>query len=183
MEIEKTKIEGLIILKPKIFGDDRGYFIEAYKNSFFKKHLPNVEFEQLNESKSAKGVLRGLHFQKSPFAQTKLCWVVVGEVLDVAVDLRKGSLTYGQHVSVRLSEHNKKQLLIPRGFAHGFVVLSDYAIFQYLVDNPYSKEHEGSIVYNDEELNIDWEIDPKLIILSERDKISKKFNNLKIQKI
>jgi len=178
MEIEKTKIKGLIILKPKIFGDDRGYFIEAHKKSFFNKHFPNIEFEQINESRSNKGVLRGLHFQKPPFAQTKLCRVVIGEVLDVAVDLRKGSATFGQYESVRLSGDNKKQLLIPNGFAHGFVVLSDFAIFQYLVDKPYSQEHEGSIIYNDKDLNIDWEIDSNFIKLSDRDKISKKFNNI-----
>lgn len=179
MEIKKTKIEGLFILEPKVFGDDRGYFIEAYKESFFKENFPKLKFNQVNESKSSKGVLRGIHFQKPPLDQTKLCRVILGEVLDVAVDLRKDSQTYGMYESFRLSGDNKKQLLIPSGFGHGFVVLSDFAVFQYYVDNPYSPEHEDGLIYNDADLNIDWEIDNSLIKLSERDNF---LDTLKIKK-
>jgi dTDP-4-dehydrorhamnose 3,5-epimerase len=179
LEIKKTKIEGLFILEPKVFGDDRGYFIEAYKESFFKENFPKLKFNQVNETKSSKGVLRGIHFQKPPLDQTKLCRVILGEVLDVAVDLRKDSQTYGMYESFRLSGDNKKQLLIPSGFGHGFVVLSDFAVFQYYVDNPYSPEHEGGLIYNDADLNIDWEIDNSLIKLSERDNF---LDTLKIKK-
>ena len=134
MEITKTSIEGLLIIKPKVFEDDRGYFMESYKDSFIKESFPDIHFIQDNESKSSYGVLRGLHFQKPPFEQTKLVRVIQGEVLDVAVDLRKDSETYGKWESIILSGENKKQFLVPKGFAHGFIVISDTAIFSYKVD-------------------------------------------------
>lgn len=169
MEIVKTSIEGLVIIQPKVFQDERGYFMESFKESFIKENFPDIHFIQDNESKSSYGVLRGLHFQKPPYEQTKLVRVVNGEVLDVAVDLRKNSLTYGKWESVILSSENKKQFLIPRGFAHGFVVLSKTAVFFYKVDNPYSPEHDCGIIYDDNKLNINWKIPKSDIILSKKD--------------
>ena len=169
MEIIKTSIEGLVIIQPRVFEDERGYFMESYKESFVKENFPYINFIQDNESKSTFGVLRGLHFQKPPFEQTKLVRVVEGEVLDVAVDLRKDSTTYGKWESIILSGENKKQFLIPRGFAHGFVVLSEYCVFSYKVDNPYSPIHEDGIRYNNNQLNIDWKIENHNIIVSNRD--------------
>lgn len=169
MEIIKTAIEGLVVLQPKVFKDQRGYFMESYKESFIKEHFPEVQFIQDNESKSSYGVIRGLHFQKPPFAQTKLVRVIEGEVLDVAVDLRKDSFTYGKWESINLSGTNKKQFLIPKGFAHGFSVLSDEAIISYKVDNIYSPEHDSGIYYADEQLNIDWKVAEKHIKLSRKD--------------
>ena len=139
MELVKTSIEGLVVIKPKVFQDERGYFMESFKESFIKKNFPDIKFIQDNESMSSYGVLRGLHFQNPPFEQTKLVRVIEGEVLDVAVDLRKNSLTYGKWESIVLSGKNKKQLFIPKGFAHGFVVLSEKAVFSYKVDNPIQK--------------------------------------------
>ena len=170
MEIVKTSIEGLVVIEPRVFEDERGYFMESYKESFIKKNFPNINFIQDNESKSNYGVLRGLHFQKAPFEQTKLVRVVDGEVLDVAVDLRKNSPTYGKWESILLSGENKKQFFIPKGFAHGFVVLSEKAIFSYKVDNVYNKDSDSGIKYDDKDLNINWQIDPKNIKISEKDK-------------
>ena len=170
MEIIKTAIEGLVVLQPKVIKDQRGYFMESYKESFIKEHFPEVQFIQDNESKSSYGVIRGLHFQKPPFAQTKLVRVIEGEVLDVAVDLRKGSATFGKSEAILLSAENKKQVFIPKGFAHGFAVLSDYAIFSYKVDHLYSPEHDTGIYYADEQLNIDWLIPIADRIVSEKDK-------------
>jgi dTDP-4-dehydrorhamnose 3,5-epimerase len=169
MEIVKTSIEGLVIIQPKVFEDERGYFMESYKESFIKENFPNIHFIQDNESKSSYGVLRGLHFQKPPFEQTKLIRVIDGEVLDVAVDLRESSPTYGKWESSILSSKNKKQFLIPRGFAHGFVVLSDLAIVGYKVDNIYAPEYESGILWNDSLLNIDWRIGREHIKVSVKD--------------
>ena len=170
MEILKTSIEDLLVLQPIIFQDQRGYFMEAYKETFIKENFSDIHFIQDNESRSSYGVLRGLHFQKPPYEQTKLVRVIEGQVLDVAVDLRLKSATYGKWESVILSGDNKKQFLIPKGFAHGFVILSEYAIFSYKVDNPYSPNHEEGIRYDNPKLNIDWKINNKDIILSDRDK-------------
>lgn len=170
MEIIQTNLEGVIIIQPKIYSDERGYFFESFSQRSFEQQVCKTTFVQDNESKSYYGVLRGLHFQKYPFAQSKLVRVVRGKVLDVAVDIRKGSPTFGRHVAVELSEENKCQFFIPRGFAHGFVVLSDEAVFQYKCDNFYAPAHEGAIVWNDPELAIDWHIPEERIILSEKDK-------------
>jgi dTDP-4-dehydrorhamnose 3,5-epimerase len=168
VKITGTNIEGLVILEPKVFGDARGYFMETFQKDTFNSNVTETEFIQDNESKSSRGVLRGLHFQLPPYQQAKLVRVIEGEVLDVAVDLRKNSKTYGQHHSILLSGENKKQFFVPRGFAHGFVVLSETAIFSYKVDNIYAPTHDFGIMWNDETLNIDWNID--LIQLSEKDK-------------
>lgn len=175
MEVVKTSIEDLVIIQPKVFEDDRGYFMESFQEFDFKKIFPNIHFIQDNESKSTYGVLRGLHFQKHPFEQTKLVRVIDGEVLDVAVDLRENSPTYGKWESVVLSGENKKQFLIPKGFAHGFIVLSNTAIFHYKVDEPYKKEFEDRISFDDPDLNIDWKISRSSIVLSDRDKVKKRF--------
>lgn len=176
MKIINTKIKDLFILEPNVFGDNRGYFMEAYKEAWFKDNFPAIHFIQDNESQSTKGVLRGLHYQKGEFAQTKLVRVIQGEVLDVAVDYRKDSPTYGQHVSAILSAENKTQFLIPKGFAHGFLVLSNTAIFSYKVDAPYSPEHEAGIIWNDPTLNIDWQLKEEEIILSDKDKVLPAFS-------
>ena len=170
MQTIKTDIEGVFILKPQIFNDERGYFFESFSQREFEEKVCKTIFVQDNESKSSYGVVRGLHFQKPPFAQSKLVRVIKGAVLDIAVDIRKDSPTYGKHVAVELTEENKLQLFIPRGFAHGFSVLSNEAIFQYKCDNFYNKESEGSILWNDDLLNINWKIPTKNIILSEKDK-------------
>ena len=169
MEIIKTSIEGLVLIQPKVFEDERGNFIEFYKESFLNDHFPGIHFIQDNESISSYGVLRGLHFQKPPFEQTKLVRVVQGEILDVAVDLRKDSSTYGKWESFILSGENKRQILIPRGFAHGFVVQSEEAIVSYKVDSYYNKEYESGIRFDDKSLNINWEIDSKSIKLNTKD--------------
>lgn len=169
MEYKKTSIEGVYILEPKVFNDARGYFFEAWKKADFEENVCKTEFIQDNESKSSYGVLRGLHYQKGDYSQAKLVRVIKGKVLDVAVDIRKDSPTFGQHVMVELSEENKRQFFIPRGFAHGFLVLSDEAIFTYKVDNVYSPQNEAGILYNDPDLNIQWPIDAKDIILSDKD--------------
>ena len=170
MNIIKTHIEGVVIIEPRIFEDARGYFFESYNKQVFDAEVCPVEFVQDNESCSTYGVMRGLHFQRPPFAQAKLVRCVKGKVLDVAVDIRKGSPTYGQHVAVELSEENHRQFFIPRGFAHGFAVLSDIAVFQYKCDNYYHPEADGGISILDESLNIDWKIDPAKAILSPKDK-------------
>ena len=170
MNVIKSDIEGLFIIEPKVFGDHRGYFFESFSERDFNSQVCQVRFVQDNESKSRYGVLRGLHFQKPPYAQSKLVRVVKGAVLDVAVDIRMGSPTFGRHVAVELTEDNHRQFFISRGFAHGFVVLSDEVIFQYKCDNFYEPESEGAIAWNDPALGIDWKIPAEDIILSEKDK-------------
>lgn len=169
MNVIKTDIEGVLILEPKVFGDHRGYFFESFSQRDFNSKVREVKFVQDNESKSCYGVLRGLHFQKPPHAQSKLVRVVKGAVLDVAVDIRKGSPTFGKHVAVELSDENHRQFFIPRGFAHGFVVLSDEVIFQYKCDDFYAPECEGAIAWDDPDLGIDWRVPAGEIILSAKD--------------
>ena len=170
MEVIKTELEGVVILEPRLFKDDRGYFFESFSQREFDEKVRPVKFVQDNESKSVYGVLRGLHFQKPPFAQSKLVRVIQGAVLDVAVDIRVGSLTYGKHVAVELTAENHRQLFIPRGFAHGFSVLTDEVVFQYKCDNFYAPQSEGAIAWNDSALGIDWRIPEASVILSEKDK-------------
>lgn len=177
MEYEETSIKGVWILTPKVFNDNRGYFFEAWKKSDFEAHVGKVDFIQDNESKSSYGVLRGLHYQKGEYSQAKLVRVIKGKVLDVAVDLRKSSPTFGKHVMVELSEDNKRQLFIPRGFAHGFLVLSPEAIFTYKVDNIYAPAHEASIRWNDPQISINWPIDQKDVVTSPKDLEGKKFKD------
>ena len=179
MEIIKTSIEGLVIIQPKIFQDERGYFMESYKESVIKENFPDIHFIQDNESKSSYGVLRGLHFQRPPFEQTKLVRVIDGEVLDVAVDLRIDSPTYGKWESIILSGENKKQFFIPKGFAHGFIVLSKEAVFSYKVDNPYAPNYESGIKFNDETLNINWKLPIEEIIVSSKDLSLKEISSKK----
>ena len=171
-------IEGVIIIEPRIFKDDRGYFFESFSQREFEEKVCKTTFVQDNESKSGYGVLRGLHFQKPPFAQSKLVRVIKGAVLDVAVDIRKGSPTFGQYVSVELTGDNHRQFFIPRGFAHGFSVLSEEVIFQYKCDNFYSPQSEGAIAWNDPDLNIDWRIPVEEVILSEKDSKHPKLKDL-----
>ena len=170
MNIIKTEIEGVVIIEPRIFTDARGYFFESFSERDFCKEVREVRFVQDNESKSSYGVMRGLHFQRPPFTQSKLVRVIKGAVLDVAVDIRKGSPTYGKHVAVELTEDNHRQFFVPRGFAHGFAVLSDEAIFQYKCDNFYAPQADGGISILDESLGIDWRIPIDKAILSEKDK-------------
>ncbi|MFR9542664.1 MAG: dTDP-4-dehydrorhamnose 3,5-epimerase [Rikenellaceae bacterium] len=172
MEAIKTELEGVFIIEPRVFGDERGYFFESFSQREFEEKVCKTTFIQDNQSYSRYGVLRGLHFQKAPYAQSKLVRVTKGKVIDVAVDIRKGSPTYGKYVAVELSEDNHRQLFIPRGFAHGFVVLSEEAIFQYKCDNFYSKESEGAIMWNDPDLGIDWGISEADAILSDKDKLN-----------
>ena len=169
MEYIKTEIAGVFIIEPRVFSDARGYFMEAWKEAEFNEHVGPVKFIQDNESKSSYGVLRGLHYQMGTFSQSKLVRVIKGRVLDVAVDIRKSSPTFGKHVMVELSEDNKRQFFIPRGFAHGFLVLSEEAIFTYKVDNPYAPSEEAGICWNDPELAIEWPIDPAVVQTSEKD--------------
>lgn len=178
MEIIKTSIEDLFVLNPKTHEDERGYFMESYKEQFFKDHFPELKFIQDNESKSSYGVLRGLHFQKPPFSQTKLVRVIQGKVLDIAVDLRSDSKTFGKHETIILSGNNKKQLLIPKGFAHGFIVLSDNAIFSYKVDNVYDQNSDSGVYFADNDLNIDWKVKNKDIKVSTKDKNLQYFKDL-----
>ena len=176
MEYEETAIQGVWTITPKVFDDARGYFFEVWKQSDFDAHIGHhVEFIQDNESKSSYGVLRGLHYQKGAYSQAKLVRVIKGKVLDVAVDLRKSSPTFGKHVMVELSEDNKRQLFIPRGFAHGFLVRRPEAIFTYKVDNIYAPQHEASIRWNDETIGIHWPIDPKDVPTSPKDLKGKSF--------
>jgi dTDP-4-dehydrorhamnose 3,5-epimerase len=179
MEIIKTPLEGLVVIQPKVFEDERGYFMESYKESFIKDNFPLLNFVQDNESKSSYGVLRGLHFQNPPYEQTKLIRVVEGEIQDVVVDLRKDSTSYGKHFSIILNSEEKKQLLVPKGFAHGFLTLSKKATIQYKVDNYYSKEHDDGIFFNSEKLKIPWKIDLSRIFISKKDL---KLNKFKAQK-
>ena len=169
MEYKETKIKGVFIIEPKVFQDARGYFMEAWKQAEFDEHVGRTVFIQDNESKSSFGVLRGLHYQKGDASQAKLVRVIKGKVLDVAVDIRKSSPTFGQHVMVELSEENKRQFFIPRGFAHGFLVLSEEAIFTYKVDNPYAPQADAGIRWNDPDLGIEWPIDPAKVLTSEKD--------------
>lgn len=169
MNIIKTSIEGIVIIEPRLFKDERGYFFESFNQREFEEKVFKTTFVQDNESKSSYGMIRGLHYQKPPFAQSKLVRVIKGAVLDVAVDIRKGSPTFGQHVAVELTEENHRQFFIPRGFAHGFSVLSEEVIFQYKCDEFYHPEAEGAIAWNDTELGIDWKIPRDKVILSEKD--------------
>lgn len=182
MNYIQTEIDGVWIIEPKVFSDDRGYFMEAFKKEEFETNVGKVNFIQDNESKSSFGVLRGLHYQKGEFSQAKLVRVIKGKVLDVAVDLRKSSSTFGKHVSVELSEDNKRQFYIPRGFAHGFLVLSQEAIFTYKVDNIYAPQAEASVLYCDKDLAINWPIAKEKIIMSVKDKNALPFKNAEIFK-
>lgn len=169
MEYRETSLKGVYVIEPRVFADQRGYFFESWKQEEFNEHVGPVHFIQDNESKSSRGVLRGLHFQKGPFSQAKLVRVIKGTVLDVAVDIRRSSPTFGQYVMEELSEANKRQLFIPRGMAHGFLVLSDEAIFTYKVDNPYAPQSESGIRWNDPTLNIAWPIGDMDVLTSEKD--------------
>ena len=169
MEYIKTEIDGVWIIQPKVFNDARGYFFEAWKKEEFEQHVGRVDFIQDNESKSSYGVLRGLHYQKGDSSQAKLVRVIKGRVVDVAVDIRRNSPTFGKYVMVELSDENKRQFFIPRGFAHGFLVLSDEAVFTYKVDNPYAPQSEASIRYDDSDIAINWPIDAKDILTSAKD--------------
>ncbi len=177
MNFTRTNIADVVIVEPQIHGDDRGYFIETFRQDKLEEFLGfSLNFCQDNESKSSKGVLRGLHYQLAPFAQTKLVRVIQGSVLDVAVDIRKGSPTFGQHVAVELSGENKRQLFVPRGFAHGFVVLEDNTTFAYKVDNYYSPENDRGIAFDDADLAIDWILEKSLLNLSAKDKVQPKLS-------
>jgi len=179
MEIVTTGIKDLLVLEPKVHEDERGYFFESYNKSRLPDHLKSIQWVQDNESKSNKGVLRGLHYQVGEYAQAKLVRTVVGEIYDVAVDIRPQSKTYGQWYGILLSATNKKQVLIPRGFAHGFVVLSETAIFSYKCDNYYNKEAEGGIYYDDPTLSIEWPIEPSELLLSKKDEALPTFGSHK----
>ncbi|WP_350456627.1 dTDP-4-dehydrorhamnose 3,5-epimerase [Macellibacteroides fermentans] len=171
MKYIQTEIAGLWIIEPKVLSDSRGYFMESFKQEVFNQNVGKVDFIQENESGSSRGVLRGLHYQLAPYSQAKLVRVIEGTVLDVAVDLRKGSPTFGKYMAVELSGQNKRQFYIPQGFAHGFHVLSERAVFTYKVDNPYMPSHERSLRFDDPQIGIDWQItDPENVILSEKDK-------------
>ena len=170
MNVLKTHIEGVVIIEPRIFRDERGYFFESFSQREFQEKVCRTVFVQDNESKSSYGVLRGLHFQKPPHAQSKLVRVIKGAVLDVAVDIRRGSPTFGEHVAVELTEENHRQLFIPRGFAHGFSVLTDEVIFQYKCDNFYAPQSEGALAWDDPDLAIDWRIPADKVLLSEKDR-------------
>jgi len=169
MKFIETKISDLIIIEPTVFGDARGYFLESYNQKKFEEIVGKTSFLQDNESKSYNGVLRGLHFQKPPFEQAKLVRCIEGKVMDVALDIRKGSPTYGKYIAIELSGENKRQLFVPRGFAHGFVVLSDSATFAYKVDNIYAPDHDAGIRWNDKELNIQWGLEDSEVMVSEKD--------------
>ncbi|MCL7754805.1 dTDP-4-dehydrorhamnose 3,5-epimerase [Polaribacter sp. Z022] len=178
MKFIKTEIPDVYIIEPSVFGDNRGYFLESFNLEKFEENVCKIKFVQDNESKSSKGVLRGLHFQKPPFNQAKLVRCVEGSVMDVAVDIRKGSPTYGKHVAVELTGDNKRQLFVPRGFAHGFSVLSETAVFAYKVDNTYAPEYDSGIRWNDKDLDIDWGLDESEVQLSEKDKNLTFFSDL-----
>ena len=181
MKIIETKLKGCFIIEPNIFGDERGYFLESFNKQKFNELIGvEIEFVQDNESYSTKGVLRGLHFQKGDFAQAKLVRVSQGAVLDIAVDIRKDSLTFGQHISIVLSSENKKQLFVPRGFAHGFIVLSDTVTFLYKCDNLYNKNSEGGIIYNDPSLNIDWKLPASEFVISQKDTVLPTLDDAKL---
>ena len=177
MDIIKTAIDGVVIIEPRLFKDERGYFFESFSQKEFEEKVCKTVFVQDNESKSSYGVIRGLHFQKPPFAQSKLVRVVKGAVLDVAVDIRKGSPTFGQHVSVELTDENHRQFFIPRGFAHGFSVLSEEVVFQYKCDNFYAPQSEGAIAWDDPDLEIDWRMPADKVLLSEKDRVHPRLKN------
>ena len=179
MNIIPTNIPDVLIFEPKVFGDSRGYFFESFRQDVFEKAVGQVHFVQDNQSKSSYGVLRGLHFQRPPFTQSKLVRCLEGEVLDVAVDIRLGSPTYGQHAAVRLSAENHRQLWVPQGFAHGFVVLSETAVFAYKCDNYYAPEYDGGLLWNDPDLGIDWLVPEDQIRLSEKDEKQPAFSAIK----
>jgi dTDP-4-dehydrorhamnose 3,5-epimerase len=170
MNIIRTEIPDVVIVEPRVFGDNRGYFFESFSERDFVSQVRKVRFVQDNESRSSYGVERGLHYQKPPFSQSKLVRVISGKVLDVAVDMRKGSPTYGKHVAVELSGENKRQMFIPRGFAHGFAVLSDDVVFQYKCDNFYAPSSEGAVAWDDPELGIDWGVPQDKVVLSDKDR-------------
>jgi len=170
MRITETEIPGVLVIQPQVLGDHRGYFIESFNKTNFPSQYQHVNFVQDNESKSSLGVLRGLHYQLAPYCQSKLVRVVQGSVIDVAVDIRKGSPTFGKHVAVELTGENKKQMFVPRGFAHGFVVTSKDTIFSYKCDNFYNLEHDRGILFNDPALGIDWGVETSKLILSDKDK-------------
>ncbi len=175
MEYKETEIKGVWVIEPKVFNDARGYFFEVWKQDDFDKHIGyHTSFIQDNQSKSGYGVLRGLHYQKGDYSQAKLVRVLRGRVVDVAVDIRKSSPTFGKYVMVELSEENNRQLFIPRGFAHGFLVLSDEAVFTYKVDNVYAPQHEASIKWNDSSINIEWPVAAKDVVTSEKDLLKAK---------
>lgn len=169
MDVIKTALDGVVIIEPRVFKDARGYFFESFSQREFEDKVRKIDFVQDNESMSSYGVMRGLHFQRSPFTQSKLVRCVKGAVLDVAVDIRKGSPTYGRHIAVELTEENHRQFFVPRGFAHGFAVLSETAVFQYKCDNFYAPQADGGISIADESLGIDWKIPADKILLSEKD--------------
>lgn len=169
MEYIETDIKGVFIIEPRVFNDSRGYFFESWQKSSFEQNIGKIDFVQDNESKSSYGVLRGLHYQKGEFSQAKLVRVIKGRVLDIAVDIRKSSPTFGKHIMVELSDENRRQLFIPRGFAHGFLVLSEEAVFTYKCDNLYAPQSEACIIYNDPSLAIKWPIDNAEMILSDKD--------------
>ena len=180
VKVTSTSIEGVVILEPEVFSDERGYFFESFSQREFEEKVCKTQFVQDNESRSVYGVLRGLHFQWPPHAQAKLVRVVKGRVLDIALDIRKGSPTFGRHVATELSDENRRQLFIPRGFAHGFAVVSDEVIFQYKCDNYYVREAEGGILWNDPALGIDWQLPETDVVLSEKDKNNALLNELNL---
>jgi dTDP-4-dehydrorhamnose 3,5-epimerase len=180
MKVTKTTIEDVLIFEPTIIGDERGYFCETFRDDVFKQHIGKVLFVQDNESKSMYGVLRGLHYQKPPFTQSKLVRVLNGKVIDVAIDIRIGSPTFGKHVAVILSNENKRVLWVPKGFAHGYCVLSQEAVFSYKVDEYYSPKHDAGLAWDDEQLNIDWCIDKSDIVLSDKDKNQPSLKSIKV---
>jgi dTDP-4-dehydrorhamnose 3,5-epimerase len=179
MEFSRTAIHDVVICQPKVFGDNRGYFLETFKQDLFEKFLGfSVGFCQDNESKSNKGVLRGLHYQCAPYAQSKLVRVIKGKALDVVVDIRRGSPTFGKHIAIELSAQNKTQLFVPRGFAHGFLVLEDDTIFSYKVDSYYSPKHDRGVLFSDPALRIDWGLPASELILSDKDKTNPLLNDV-----
>jgi dTDP-4-dehydrorhamnose 3,5-epimerase len=178
MKFIKTAISDVYVLEPSVFGDDRGYFLESFNLQEFEENIGPIKFIQDNESKSSKGVLRGLHFQKPPFQQAKLVRCTAGRILDICIDIRKGSPTFGKHLAIELSGENKTQLFIPRGFAHGFAVLSESAVFAYKVDNNYAPKYDAGIRYDDKDLNIDWGFSSGAFQLSEKDKNLPSFKDL-----
>lgn len=180
MQFIPTHIPDVVIVEPKLWNDPRGYFFESYRDDLFQQHVGKIDWVQDNESYSTYGTLRGLHYQLAPYAQSKLVRVIQGKVLDVAVDIRQSSPTFGQHVAIELSADNKRQLFIPRGFAHGFVVLSETAIFQYKVDNYYNKDCDRGIAFNDPALAIDWQIDLAQVQLSDKDSKQPLLNNAEV---
>jgi dTDP-4-dehydrorhamnose 3,5-epimerase len=180
MKITETSLPGVFEIDPKIWGDERGYFFESYRDDKFEKEIMKIHWVQENESMSLKGVLRGLHYQMPPFAQSKLVRVIRGRVLDVAVDIRRGSPNFGKHVAIELSEFNKKQLFIPRGFAHGFLTLEENSIFAYKVDNFYNKDSERSILFDDPEIGIQWDLEANGVVLSEKDRVGKTLSQAEV---